>query len=91
MESFVTYICDEYKRKCSSINRDIRDGILTQKNIEMYTRFTTKISNEEIEALLSSAKTRIESEKAEKARIELKKERIQEEKQLKKAQKELEK
>lgn len=34
MESFVAYICDEYKRKCTSINRDIRDGILTQKTLK---------------------------------------------------------
>lgn len=90
MESFAEYICNEYKKKSSSINRDIKEGILTQKNIEMYTKFTTKINNDEIEPLLDSAKTRMESEKTEKARIELEKEKLQEEKQLKKTQREIE-
>ena len=55
-----------------------------------YSKANWKISNEEIETLLSSAKARIESKKTEKARIEAEKARIQKEKQIEQAKKELE-
>ena len=89
--SFITYICNEYKREYSSITSSVKDGTLTQKKIEMCTRFATKFSNEEIVTLLASAKNRIENQKAKQAQAEFEKKRIEEEKNLKKAQKELEK
>ena len=91
MKSFISYISDEYKKMNSSVKREISEGTLTSKNIEMYMRFSTKIHDEAIPYLLSSAKTRIEAEKINKAELELKKQRSEEEKQLKQLKRELEK
>ena len=91
MESFIPYIANEYKKMNSSIKRDIREGVLTPKNLEMYMRFSTKINSDEIPTLLSSAKSRIEAQKAEQEQLEFEKKRIEEEKQLKKARREEEK
>lgn len=91
MESLISYISCEYKKINSNVKKNISEGILTSENIEMYMRFSTKFSAEEISFILSSAKTRIEAEKINKAELELEKKKLEEEKQLKKLQRELEK
>lgn len=64
METFIEYIASEYKKICTSVKRDIREGILTPKNLEMYMRFATKINSDDIPALLSSAKKQDRSTKS---------------------------
>lgn len=89
--TFIDYIANEYKKVCTSVKRDIREGVLTPKKLEMYMRFATQINSDEIPTLLTCARTRIEAQKAEQARLELEKKRLEEEKQLKKARREEEK
>ena len=91
IETFIEYIASEYKKICSSVKRDIREGVLTFKKLEMYMRFSTKISSDEIPTLLSSAKSRIETKRAEQEQLKPEKQRLEEEKLIKKVRREEEK
>ena len=91
LESFISYISDEYKKMDNGVKRELSEGILKSKKIENYMRFSTKIYDEEIPYLLSSAKTRIEVEKNTKAELEHTKKKLEEERQQKQLKRELEK